>query len=191
MFFINEDGGASPGSYPINLQLSGGTQFASVTLPLGPPGTSARGVAYTAASGSDYFALGAAQIPATAGEAPIITLGTIVQDNTTTSLIMDFTDVALLDGIPVSGPNAIGSDYGDLTSTIVLGPCLGVTEYDLIVWWGELNNLKTLVNPGMSGGYTPAGSPPGLAGAQPEGWDVTTEINSITPSVNGTLGPRH
>ena len=188
VFFINEDGGASPGSYPINLQLSGGTQFASVQLPLGPPGTSARGVAFTAASGSDYFALGAAQIPATAGQAPIITLGTIVQDNTTTSLIMDFTDVALLDGIPVSGANAVGSDYGDLTSTIVLAPCLGVIEYETyLIWWGELNNIKTLINPGMSGGYTPAGSPPGLAGAQPEGWDVTDEVNSITPSVNGSL----
>lgn len=184
-FFINEDGGASPGSYPINLNLNGGTQYPSVTLPIGPPGTVARGVAWTSAYGSDFFVMGSGTVPAAGGGAPVINTGTIVQDNTTTNTIMDFADVALTASILVSGANAVGSDFGDLTSTIVLPPCLGVLEYNqTLMWWGELNCLPNhaMINMGMQGGSATTS----LSGSQPLGWSQGT-VNSITSDGYGTL----
>jgi len=187
VFFINEDDGATPGGYPIYVQLNGGTQFAEVTLPIGPPGTVARGVAWTPAYGALYFVTGAGQVPASAGNGPVLSLGTIINDNTTTKIIQDFSDAALEDGILVGpGIDAVGEDYGDLTSTIVLPPCLGVIEYNQqLVWWGELNNYPNhqLNNMGMQGG-SPTVS---LTGVQPPGWNSTTSYNGFVPDGNGTL----
>lgn len=193
MFNINEDGAATPASYPINLQLNGGTQFAQVTLPLGPAGTVARATAWTPAYGTQFYALAPGNVPAAAGNAPIISTGTIVYDNTTTSTIIDFSDAALVDGISV-GPvdanddSALSDDYGDLTSTIVLPPCIGVIEYNQqLIWWGELNNYPnhSMVNMGFDGNYD--GTLTLGVSAQPLGWDNKTEYNSLTPSGTGIL----
>lgn len=189
VFFLNEDGGTTPGSYPILLNLNGGTQFAQVTLPLGPAGTTARGTAWTPAYGADYFVLPAGNLPASGGNGPVIVTGTIVYDNTTTSTIIDFSDAALVDGIFVGpGEEAVGEDYGDLTSMIVLPPVIGVVEYnEQLAWWGELNCYPnhSMVNMGMAGGYN--GSQTLGANAQPLGWDNATPYNSISPDAAGVL----
>lgn len=180
MFNINEDGGASPASYPIYVQLNGGTEFANITLPLGPPGTTARAIAWTPAYGAYYYTLAPGNIPAAAGNAPIISLGTIIYDNFTTNTIMDFSDVALLNGTivgPVTPENsaALSDDFGDLTSTIVLPPCAGVIEYnEQMAFWGELNCLPnhSMINMGFDGNYTPNTTyPAGAFGA--DFWGTT------------------
>jgi hypothetical protein len=193
MFNINEDGGATPASYPLNVQLNGGTEFANVTAPPGPPGTVARAFAWTPAYGSFFFALSPGNVPATAGNAPIISLGTIIYDNTTLNTIMDFSDAALLNGIcvgPVTPDNsaALSDDFGDLTSTIVLPPCAGVIEYnEQLGWWSELNCTPNhaMINMGFDGNYD--GSLSLGSTAQPLGWDNSTEYNSITPDGEGFL----
>lgn len=188
-FFIGQDGSFTPGAYPILVNLNGGTQFPQVTLPLGPPGTTARGCAFTTAYGSDYFVLAQGNIPAQGGNGPVIVTGTIILDNTTIETIMDFSDTSLENGIFVGpGVNAVANDYGDLTSLIVLPPCLGVIEYNQqLVWWGELNCYPNhaLVNMGFDGGTVAySGSNPT---GQPLGWDSTTVVNGITPDQSGVL----
>ena len=185
VYFITQDGGASPGSPPIAFNTNGGSFYPTFSnIPLGPPGTVARGLGITPAYGTSYFTL-PAELQLT-GYGPVVTPGIIILDNTTTSVTLDWSDVALVDSIPVSGTEALGSDYGDLTSTINLPPCLGVIAYDqTLAWFGEINNIKNLLNMSFQGG-TPvitAGVPSGL----PPGWNDTTAYNGITPDGTGTL----
>lgn len=185
VFFISQDGAASPGGPPQYFSTKGGSFYPEfINLPLGPPGTIARGIAITPAYGADYFVLPSAQQRTATGV--IITPGTIIQNNTQMSVVLDWSDAALVAAIPASGTEALGSDFGDLTSTINLPPCLGVLAYDQsLLWWGEINNIKNLLNMSMQGGavtlsgVTPSGIPPG--------WNATTEYNGITPDGSGTL----
>lgn len=183
-FFVNEDGAPSPGSPPINFTTLGGPNFTKFTFPLGPTPTVQRALAVTPANGADFFTLPPANVPSSAG--PIITPGTIIYDNITTSAYIDWSDQALVASIPTSGPNAAGSDYGDLTSTINLPPCLGVIAYDeALAWIGEWNNIKNLLNMSMQGGASSVASS-GPSG-YPLGWNVSTAYNNITPDGNGSL----
>ena len=185
VFFISQDGAASPGGPPQYFNTKGGSFYPEfIDLPLGPPGTIARGIAITPAYGADYFVLPSAQQRTATGV--IITPGTIVQNNTQTSAVLDWSDAALVAAIPASGTQALGSDFGDLTSTINLPPCLGCIAYDQsLAWWGEINNIKNLLNMSMQGGTStltgtsPSGTPPG--------WNAVTEYNGITPDGSGTL----
>ena len=186
-FFVNEDSAPSPGSPPINFTTLGGPNFTKFTFPLGPSPTVQRALAVTPANGADFFVLPPANVQSSA--APIITPGTIIYDNTTTSgdlTYIDWSDQALVAAILVSGPNAVGEDYGDLTSTINLPPCMGTIAYDdALGWIGEWNNIKNLLNMSFQGGArtAPGGVPAGL----PLGWDGSTAYNGITPDGNGTL----
>ena len=184
VFFISQDGAASPGGPPILFSSNGGSDYPEFTLPLGPPGTIARGIAVTPAYGADFFTLPAALVQTTLG--PLQTPGIIVQDNTTTSIVLDWSDAALVAAIPVSGTEALGSDFGDLTSTINLPPCLGVVAYNqMLAWYGEINNTKNFLNMSMQGGAESIAS--GVPQGIPEGWNDTTEYNGITPDQSGSL----
>lgn len=183
-FFVNEDGAPSPGSPPINFTTLGGPNFTKFTFPLGPTPTVQRALAVTPANGADFFTLPPANVPSSAG--PIITPGMILYDDVTTSAYIDWSDQALVAAIPTSGPTAAGSDYGDLTSTINLPPCLGVIAYDeALAWIGEWNNIKNFLNMSMQGGAASITSS-GPSG-QPLGWNTSTAYDGITPDQQGTL----
>jgi len=183
-FFVNEDSAPSPGSPPINFTTLGGPNFTKFTFPLGPNSTVQRALAVTPANGADFFTLPPANVPSSAG--PIITPGMILYDNSTTSAYIDWSDQALVASIPTSGPGAVGEDYGDLTSTINLPPCLGVIAYDdALGWIGEWNNVKNFINLSFQGGV--AALSDGAPDGPPLGWDNSTEYNSITPDGASTL----
>ena len=177
-FFINEDGAASVGSPPINFTTLGGPTYTQFTVPLGPPGTVARGVAVTPANGADFFSLPPSNVPSSG--APIITQGLIIYDNTTAQAYLDWSDAALAAAIPVSGTAGAGSDFGDLTSTIVLPPCMGVIAYsDALAWIGEYNNIKNLINMSFQGGQTSLSD--GTPSGPPLGWDDTNTHGGVAP----------
>lgn len=176
VFNYYENGAVSGVSNPIQYNGLGSNNYPVVTVPLGPPGTTARAVAWTPAYGSSYYALAPATIPATAGNAPIIVLGTIIYDNTTTNLTMDFSDQQLVASTALQVDSA-GSDFGNLFNYTKLQPCMGVEQYqNRIGWWGQVNAIPNLLNMGFDGNYTPTAN--GLVGAQPLGW---------TADGNGTL----
>jgi hypothetical protein len=183
-FFLNEDGAASPGSAPINFTTLGGPNFTRWSFPLGPPSTTTRVLAVTTANGADFFALPPANVQSSA--APIITPGTYIYDNITVSgptpgplnTYIDWSDAALVAGIPVSGAAGAGSDYGDLTSTINLPPCMGVIAYDdALAWIGEWNTVKGFVNMSFQGGAS--GISDGIPTGHPLGWDYTTDLYGV------------
>lgn len=151
LMFKSINGAITAPSIPIQLSVTGGTSLLlAQQIPLGPFGTAQRVIALTPAFGSSYYYATPAIVPSISGLPPVLSVGTIIPDNTTTSQIIDFADAQLVAGtqIDVAGNN--------LFNQVVLAPCLGVIEYQgHMCWWGEINNIKNLQNMGFDGGYNP------------------------------------
>ena len=80
-----------------------------------------------------------------------------INDNTTTSLTVDFTDTILLSGTSM--------DY--LFSQIELPEQLGVIAYaERLFWWGERANMDNWRNLTFDGGWDASGS------GRPLGWQL-------------------
>ena len=151
LIFESANGAQTAPSIPIQLYPVGGSNLLQASnLLIGPPGTAKRIVALTPAYGDSYFYITPSYIPSSAGLSPVIGLGTIINDNTTIATILDFSDAQLTAGteIDIAG--------NDLFNQIVLGPCLGCIEYEgRLGWWGEINEIKNLINNHFDGGYAP------------------------------------
>ena len=134
-----------------------GQQVAVTNIPTGPSNVVQRLLAFTAAGGANFY-----NVPATM----------TINDNTTTSLTVDFTDTILLSGTSM--------DY--LFSQIELPEQLGVTAYaERLFWWGERAKMAIWRNLTFDGGWDAsapaarsAGSsiPPFGAGGSREPTDV-------------------
>ncbi len=155
VFFYLQNGAVTGLSEPVSYNGNGGSSFAMVTLPLGPPGCVGRGVAFTPAYGDNYYAVAAGYSPATPGNGPVITTGTIVNDNYSVNVLMDFSDAQLTASTQLQVDSS-GSEYGNLFNYTRLQPCLGVEQYQSrLAWWGQVNAIPNMVNLGFDGGYTP------------------------------------
>lgn len=155
VMFKSVDGAITGPSVPVALAVSGGTSLIQAQeIPIGPPGTSQRIIAFTPAEGSNYYYVEPTVVPQVGSSAAVIATGTIIPDNFTTSAIIDFSDTQLVSGvqIDIAGNN--------LFNQVVLAPCLGVIEYQgRLAWWGEINNVKNFLNMGFDGGYVaPSGT---------------------------------
>ena len=99
-------------------------------------------LAFTASGGANFY-----HVPATM----------VINDNTTTSLTVDFSDTILLSGISM--------DY--LFSQIELPEQLGVVDYaERLFWWGERANMDNWRNLTFDGGWDASGS------GRPLGWQL-------------------
>lgn len=136
-----------------------GQQYLLVTnIPIGPANVVARILAFTGANGADFFYLPAA--PSLNGQ--VIGTSTVINDNTTTSAIFDFSDDALFASIAIDQPG------NDLFRQVVLGPCLGFHAYaGRLFAWGERNKVQAFWNMGFEGGVQAS------AANVPLGWTVT------------------
>ncbi len=173
LIFQSVNGAQTAPSIPIQLTVNGGTNLLNASnILIGPPGTAKRIIAFTPAYGSSYFYITPSYIPSAAGLSPVLSLGTVINDNTTISLTLDFSDAQLTAGteIDVQG--------NDLFNQVVLAPCLGCIEYEgRMDWWGELNDIKNLINGHFDGGYAPIGGIVNTGGMQ-------ATLQSGTPWVN-------
>src|SRR5229473_1724139 len=122
---------------------SGGKRAVVTNIPTGPSNIVARILCFTGAGGASFFYVGAG-LPAGAG-ATLFTGTMIVNDNTTTSTLVDFSDALLL----------AATNVDNLFRLIELGACAGVIDYaQRLFWWGERNKLNNFVNLGFDGGFT-------------------------------------
>lgn len=181
LMFKSSNGAITAPSIPIQLSVVGGTNLLSAqNILIGPAGTAQRIIALTPAFGSSYYYITPTIVPSTAGLSPVLSLGTIVNDNSSTTAILDFSDGQLTSG------TQIDIQGNDLFNQIVLAPCLGCIEYEgRMAWWGEINNLKNLVNMGFDGGYNPF-SAGGVNGPNPAGASAT--VSSGTDQAPWVLG---
>jgi hypothetical protein len=102
-----------------------------------------------------------------------------INDNTTTSIILNFLDTTL----------ASGTDATNLFNLIELGECASVTSYaSRLFWAGERNKINNFINPTFDGGWS-LGT--GTGGSDvPLGWtsDMANGAGGTKDSVNIVWG---
>lgn len=146
-------------SPPIPWTAAGNKQATLTGLPIGPPGVRARIIHLTGAGGGNFFSIPVSvQIPGnsvwfgTAASNTVIA-PTVVNDNTTTTVTLDFPDNVLFNGIAadIAGNNLFG--------IVTLPPCVGFDAYaGRIFAWGMFNTVINFDNMGFNGGVI-SGSP--------------------------------
>lgn len=157
VMFQTRQGGITKPSPSVQFIANGGQYLNVTNIPIGPSNTVARILGFTGASGGNYFYL---PVPASLN-GQVTSTSTVIPDNTTTSVILDFSDNALFAALAIDIPG------NNLFAQVVLGPCLGVFSYaDRMIWWGERNKIPNLLNMGFDGGYQ-ASTP-----ASPLGWTI-------------------
>src|SRR5258708_8349625 len=116
---------------------SGGKRAVVTNIPTGPSNIVARILCFTGAGGASFFYVGAG--------ATLFSGNMILNDNTTTSAVVDFSDAILL----------AATNVDNLFRLIELGACAGVIDYaQRLFWWGERNKLNNFVNLAFDGGFT-------------------------------------
>ena len=162
VLFLTRQGAITRPSPPVQFMASGG-QYVSVTnIPIGPPNVIARILAFTGASGARFFYI--PYPPQVNGQ--IVGTATQINDNTTTALVVDFSDPTLFSSTAVDIPG------NDLAAQIVLDSVLGFGYYaGRLVAWGMRNRVQNFLNLSFDGGqfYNAAG---GSASNFPCGWLV-------------------
>jgi hypothetical protein len=175
VIFQTRQGYLTKPSPPVSFTCGGNKQIQITGIPIGPPNTVARILAFTGAGGSRYFYIPVnAVIPGVSllfngSLAPsTIVPATVLLDNTSTSLIVDFPDNTLFGGI------AIDIDGNNLFNLVTLGPCLSFFAYASRLWaWGEVNKVQSFLNMGFEGGLR-SGAP-----AAPLGWTPTGTAGTL------------
>jgi hypothetical protein len=100
-------------------------------------------------------------------EGHIVGTATRIDDNTTTSVLLDFSDDTLYaaTGVSVAGNN--------IANQIVLDGALGFDEYlSRLITWGQRNTIHNLINMGFDAD-APAGA------TTPQGWTSSGDLGSI------------
>jgi hypothetical protein len=138
--FVTRQGYWTVPSPPTTWTAAGSRKVNITNIPTGPANVVQRLLTFTAAGGASFY-----HVPATM----------VINDNTTTSLEVDFSDTILLSGVSM--------DY--LFGQIELPNQVGVVDYaERIFWWGERSKMPNWRNPTFDGGWDPSGS------GRPLGW---------------------
>jgi len=128
---------------PVTSWTAAGSKQVTVTnIPTGPANVVQRLLAFTAEDGASFF-----HVPDSM----------VIDDNTTTSLTVDFSDTILLAGVSM--------DY--LFAQIELPDQLGVIDYaERLFWWGERSKMSLFNNLSFDGGWD------AVATGRPLGWTL-------------------
>ena len=138
--FVTRQGFWTAPSPPVGWTAAGGKQVTLNNIPTGPANIVQRLLCFTGAGGADFF-----QVPATM----------TINDNTTTTLTLDFDDTILLSGVSM--------DY--LFAQVELPDQLGVVDYsERLFWWGERAKMDNWTNISFDGGWDLSGN------GRPLGW---------------------
>lgn len=155
--YITQNGDITPPSPPYSFTVKV-NQYPLVSLSKGPANIKARVLSFTGVNGGDFAMM---LIPPRAGGIQVGT-STVIQDNTTTSAIVDFPDTAILSATRIDVPG------NNLFKCFPLTTPDGVSWYtDRMAWKGEKNVMLGMQNMAFDGG-TPFGA------ATPNGW---TQVN--------------
>ena len=157
-------------SKPVVFSTSGGSKLLVSNIPIGPPNVIARILAFTGANGGYFFWIPQPVTVTGVGQAKTYS-ATILNDNFTTSVSLDFTDDILLAALSI---DTAGSNLFNLTE---LSNCVWDVSYaSRNFYGGEDNKIQNLTNSTFDGGFSP--SNPTL----PAGW-----VADATNNAGGTI----
>ena len=206
-FFITESGFYSPVSpFVVFTTTADGNYITASNIPIGPPNTIARAIAFTEAGqngvpGANFYII-PEDVIITVGNTTYTYTSTIIHDNVTSKASFTFTDAVLLDSEEI---DIQGADQFNL---IELGSSAWVVPYKQRNFYGmQLNKVTEFDNLSFDGGYlsnNPTGQPtfdvvllggPALnlqplgypLGVPPTGWNIgnTTDQTLIESPVTG------
>jgi hypothetical protein len=128
-FFITKQGYRTRYSPPVTWTAAGGRSAVISNIPIGPSNVVSRGLAFSTAAGTRYWHLAS---------------NMLIQDNTTTTVTITFSDVQLASSTDVTG---------DLTLEVVQ-PAAGIQEYAKRLFvWGEQPHIQFFRNVDFDGGF--------------------------------------
>lgn len=164
LMFLTRNGLITAPSPPVLFNTTGGsTSLAFSNILIGPSDTIARIIAVTGANGGNFFWIEQPTITQSGGQTVTYT-STIINDNTSTTAILTFTDAILLAATPIDVPG------NNLFEQIELGSCRGFVSYaNRLIAWGEQNKIQNLLNLSFDGGIGQSAS--GVT-TYPAGWTV-------------------
>lgn len=140
--FVTRQGYWTAPSPPVSWTAAGNLKVKVTNIPTGPSNVVQRLLAFTASGGASFYHVPAAMV---------------INDNTTTSLTVDFTDTILLSGTSM--------DY--LFGQVELPAQLGSVAYaERIFWWGERAAMDNWRNLSFDGGWDASGN------GRPLGWQL-------------------
>ncbi len=155
---------------------NGGQYIQVADMATGPPNIQARILEFTGALGSQFYYLA---VPGQVN-GQIVSTATQVNDNTTTSILLDFSDNSLFAGTSTSIPG------NNTPAQITLDGALGFASFEsYLLTWGQRNRVTSLLNMGFDGGVTPSAS------FTPTGWTQVAGANfgvETSPRGNGLGG---
>src|ERR1051326_6604338 len=167
--FVTRQGYITKPSPPISWTASGGKRVTLTGIPEGPPNVVQRILIFTGAGGANFF-----YIPTNAST--LFSGSTVINDNTTSSAVMDFSYAILL----------AATNADALFNLQELGECAGVVAYSSrLFWWGERNKLFNLLNLTFCGGFSNPGALPNF----PLGWAPDAASSAGGASANQLMGP--
>lgn len=178
VLYLTRQGYTTKPSPPVKF-IANGDQYLDVSnIPIGPPNVVARILAFTGADGAEFFYI---PVPAQVN-GQVVSTATQINDNTTTSVRLDFGDPTLFSGLD------IGTIGNDLPSQMILDSVLGFGYYgSRLIAYGMRNNIQNLLGmsfdsgafpttPTLPTGWTPSGSGAGgalAAGHYGRGWQFS------------------
>lgn len=173
--FLTRQGAVLKPSPYVKFIANGGQYLQIDNIPTGPPNIVARIIEFTGADGAYFFYL---PIPSQIN-GQVVSTATQIDDNVTTSVLLDFSDNSLFGGIATSIPG------NDLLSQIVLDGALGFGQYATrLITYGQRNRVQNLLNMGFEGGQIPV---IGIISSPPPGWNqnITQTGGILVPGQNG------
>jgi len=138
VLFVTRQGYLTRPAPPASWTTAGGNRAYVTGIPIGPPNVVKRILLFTGAAQSNFF-----YIPPGAPQTTLPGSAMVINDNTTTTTAVDFTDNILFAGTNVDA----------LFDLHTLGECSGVIQYaDRMFWWGERQKIDNFVNLSFDGG---------------------------------------
>ena len=162
VMFLTDSGYLTRPSIPVSWNAAGGKQVTLTNIPLGPSNVIARVFAFTGAGGDNFSTI------LENVTFPTSVSALVLNDNTSSSVTLDFSDDALFAATPID------VDGNNLFALVPLAPCLGFFTYaNRLFAWGELNRVQNLLNLTFMGGGANSTNPAGWAVATSGGQTVT------------------
>lgn len=148
--------------------IANGGQYPQISdLAIGPSNVVARVLEFTGALGALFYYI--PTIPQVDGI--IVGTATQINDNTTTAILLDFSDNTLFTGLGTSIPG------NNTPAQITLDGALGFASFDNYnVTWGQRNKVNAFLNMGFDGGFSGNGG-------VPTGWNVVGTGGSLEEGV--------